>query len=57
MRKRYKWNGFDSITYQPNELGTHKDSNIVRLEMKDAMCPVNPLEDKFLLAFPKYIIN
>jgi len=33
-------------------LGTHKYSNIVSFEMKDDISPVNPLEDKFLVAFP-----
>jgi len=33
-------------------LGTHKYSSIVSFEMKDDISPVNPLEDKFLVAFP-----
>jgi hypothetical protein len=36
-------------------LGTHKDCNIVSFDMEDAICPVNPLEDKFLVAFPNIV--
>jgi len=33
-------------------LGTDKYCNIVSFDMEDDISPVNPLEDKFLVAFP-----
>jgi len=39
------------FTYQMR-LGTHKYCNIESFDMEDAISPVNPLEDKFLVAFP-----
>jgi hypothetical protein len=33
-------------------LGAHKYCNIVSFDMEDAISPVNPLEDKFLVVFP-----
>ena len=38
------------FTYQMR-LGTHKYCNIVSFDMEDDISPVNPLEDKFLVAF------
>jgi len=38
-------------------LETHKYSNIVSFEMKDGISPVNPLEAKFLVAFPNIILE
>jgi len=33
-------------------LGTDKYCNIVSFDMEDDISPVNPVEDKFLVAFP-----
>jgi len=38
-------------------LGTYKYCNIVSFDMDDAIFPVNPLEDNFLVAFPNIILE
>jgi hypothetical protein len=38
-------------------LESHKYCNFVRFDMADAISPVNPLEDKFLVTFTNIILE
>jgi hypothetical protein len=45
-------------SFNQMRLETHKYCNIVRFDMENSICPVNPLEDKFLIgSIFKYTLN